>query len=255
MITLPDRLPSGFDHQLNRACALTMDAFKLSTREEMLSAGSTMGITTSDGTFVITSEHDQDRLVEWTVFHIRRGGKPLIQILLDRMPANADTTDRAILTAMASSSWGLYRIDDSRSGIGVVVTDLWRGTVHRISSRVLHQSARLGDHLVARLFTVEEITTMAVLISKLPNEFIAGLRKVQAQGFLSDVLLAQGGDAQDTFAATVFATRPTQQPEPLTAAGPRLGQGGMPGRNSGRNRNQPCPCGSGRKFKTCCGRG
>ena len=104
MIILPDCLPAGFDHQIDRSRVLSLDAFKLATRQEMLSAGSTMDITTSIGAFVIASEHDQNRLVEWTVFHVRREGKSLIQILLDRLPANADATDRAILMVMAGSS-------------------------------------------------------------------------------------------------------------------------------------------------------
>lgn len=247
MISIPDIMPSGFDHQLDRTRILSMDAFKLATPQEFTAAGMAMGISTSDGKIVIDNEHDQNRLIEWTVFHIRREGKPLIKILLDGMPPNTDATERAILTAMADSAWGLYRIESQRSGVGAVVTDLWRQTTHLVYSRLLHESARPGDCLVARLFVVEKITTMAVLIAMMSKGFMDGLREAQAQGFLSDAKLANDGDTQETFAATVFATRST----PSTTAHPQPGQGRM----SGRNRNQPCPCGSGRKSKVCCGRG
>ncbi len=247
MITIPDIMPAGFDHQLDRTRILSMDAFKLATPQELTATGMAMGICASDGKIVISTEHDQNRLIEWTIFHVRREGKPLIKILLEGMPPNTDATERAILTAMADSAWGLYRIESLRSGVGAVMTDLWRGTTHLVYSRLIHQSTRPGDSIMARLFVAGEITTMAVLISMMPTGFMDGLREVQAQGFLSDAKLANDGDTQETFAATVFATRST----PSTTAHLQPGQGRM----SGRNRNQPCPCGSGRKFKVCCGRG
>jgi preprotein translocase subunit SecA len=43
--------------------------------------------------------------------------------------------------------------------------------------------------------------------------------------------------------AAIDGTQTDHKPEPIRHRGPRLG------------RNDPCPCGSGKKFKQCCGRG
>ena len=85
-----------------------MEAFRLATPLEKKAAGMAMGIISDTGVFVFNSESDQNKLIEWTIYHIRRQGKSLVEILLEQMPANTDATKLAILTAMANSSWGIY---------------------------------------------------------------------------------------------------------------------------------------------------
>ncbi|WP_428484137.1 SEC-C metal-binding domain-containing protein [Rhodopila sp.] len=50
------------------------------------------------------------------------------------------------------------------------------------------------------------------------------------------------------------AFRPEAAPKPTANAAPALRLGGEPVRNPyrGVGRNDPCPCGSGKKFKNCC---
>ena len=42
--TLPSQLPDGFDHQVDRIRDLTMDAFELATRDEILAVAKIMGL-------------------------------------------------------------------------------------------------------------------------------------------------------------------------------------------------------------------
>ncbi len=132
---LPDRLPTGFDHQIDRVNALTMEAFGLATRDEILGAARTMGLVAGDSTIISNDETDNARVVEWTAFHTRRHGKSLVQVLLERMTSATDERDRAILSALATSAWNMYRIEAIRSQVGAVVVDLWRQTRQVIFSR------------------------------------------------------------------------------------------------------------------------
>lgn len=254
MTSLPGALPPGFDRQLDRVNALVMDAFRLANREEILSAGRAMGLANSDGTIISTCDGDNARVIEWTAFHIRRNGKALIQILGKKNADSADSIDRDIFAALVNSAWGIYRVEDTRFRVGAVVTDLWRQQRRVVHSRAIQDSLQPGDSFMARLIATGSTTTVTALVSPVSAQLLEGLRTLQAQGRLpSDALIAQDLTRQEMLAEMIFAVRPSDRPTSQPALEVRLPGDVQSGGN--RQRNQPCHCGSGRKFKVCCGRG
>ena len=245
--TLPDQLPAGFDHQIDRVNALIMEAFGLATREEILVAARTMGLAADDGSVISDGETDNARVIEWTAFHIRRHGKSLIQTLLERMPITADTTDRAILSALATSAWGIYRMEAIRPRVGAIVVDIWRQNRQVIFSRTFQDALKVGDAVMVRRVAVGDLATMTALVSKMHEPFLEGLRQVP--GFTRDDNPAQDPQRQDLLAGMVFSARQATGRVTGPTAPAALGLGG-----GGSQRNQPCPCGSGKKSKHCCAR-
>ncbi|MEL7264506.1 MAG: SEC-C metal-binding domain-containing protein, partial [Planctomycetota bacterium] len=68
--------------------------------------------------------------------------------------------------------------------------------------------------------------------------FVGGVtRHEQPQSVMEDQAVGDGGMGQ---AATQSADRTEKRPDPVRHVGPKIG------------RNDPCPCGSGKKFKSCC---
>ncbi|MBA3709865.1 MAG: SEC-C domain-containing protein [Planctomycetes bacterium] len=246
--TLPDRLPAGFDHQIDRVNALTMAAFRLATRDEIMAAARAMGLAAGDGTIISKSETDNARVIEWTAFRVRRDGKTLIQVLLERMPDGMDIVDRAILSALATAVWSIYRIEEIRPRVGAVVVDLWRPIRQVIYSRTFQDGLQAGDAVMARRVAIGDLATMTALVSKIHEPFLDGLRKVP--GFASDADIAQDQMRQELLADMVFAARPTDRQVAGAAGNAVIGLGG-----GNRQRNRPCPCGSGKKSKHCCARG
>ncbi len=244
---LPQRLPAGFDHQLDRVNALVMEAFGLATREEILSAARIMGLMAPNGTIISNDETDNARIVEWSAFHTRRQGKALIQVLLERLPTTANPEDRTILTVLATSALGIYRIEAIQPQVGAIVTDVWNKTRQVIYSRTFQNGLEIGNLLMARWVVVGDLATMTALVSRVPDEFLEGMRKLPE--FVKAASIADDPDLQDQLAEVVFAVRGSHRQIPDRADSFRMGSG-----RANRQRNQPCPCGSGRKFKVCCGR-
>ena len=245
---LPSQLPEGFDHQVVRIRDLIMDAFELATRDEILAVAKIMGLATADGTIISDDEIDNARIIEFTAFHVRHDEKILVQILLDQMPIAADPLDRAILSALATSAWSIYRIQAIQPQVAAVVVDHWEKTRQVIYSRTFQDGMKVGDAFMARRVAVGDLATMTALVSRIPEPFLEGLQKLP--GFSPEDRPALDQPRQALLAEVVFGPRrPTGQSmnEAPTAAS---GAGG-----GNRQRNQPCPCRSGKKFKHCCARG
>lgn len=246
--TLPSKLPEGFDHQVDRIRDLTMDAFNLATNDEVIAVAKILGLATADGTIIADNEIDQSRIIECTAFHVPRHGKSLVQILLGHMPITADPLDRAILTALATSAWSIYRIQAIQPQVAAVLEDHWEKTSQVTYSRTFNDGLKVGGAIMARRVAVGDLATMTALISRINEPFLEGLQKLP--GFSPEDRPALDQPRQALLAEVVFG--------PRKSTGRSMGEAPTAASSAGggnRQRNQPCPCGSGKKFKHCCARG
>jgi preprotein translocase subunit SecA len=79
----------------------------------------------------------------------------------------------------------------------------------------------------------------AVAFDSLP--WVAGLASAEELYYPQDMARALGIDWTPDLIEQVYARHLGARREPLARQAPRVG------------RNEPCPCGSGKKFKKCCG--
>jgi preprotein translocase subunit SecA len=97
----------------------------------------------------------------------------------------------------------------------------------------------LNDRVTDTVFRVEDAPEEAM-----QEALWAGAVASQAQAVsVSQAARTTPTPANDALAnATTNAAAAEKKPEPIRHSGERVG------------RNDPCPCGSGKKYKSCCGR-
>jgi preprotein translocase subunit SecA len=84
---------------------------------------------------------------------------------------------------------------------------------------------------------------MTALIARITQDVLDRLTgSVLASGRSAFEVIADDPELRREFVRKTFALPTASRPSLPLAGG-------------NRQRNQPCPCGSGRKFKQCCGRG
>lgn len=164
----------------------------------------------------------------------------------------------AVLTAMQQAFFSLFVVREVVKGIGVHVTDILRDAEHFIADIGFSETAVRGLVLASRVLPFEEfvMTTGAALLAGV--EVLKWVAKGLEQAGLSHeqlrnlppqawadlearvvrACLHSGGDRQITYQDVPSSTGPT----PIRSESVRVG------------RNDPCPCGSGKKYKKCCGR-
>ncbi len=154
-----------------------------------------------------------------------------------------EQVERQIVLRTLDRLWKdhLYTMDSLRDGIR------FRGYAQR-DPKV--EYAREGFQLFAEMnervdaLAVEEIFKVAIQEDALADA--ARAAEVRAS--------AEVARAAATPRASVLEARPALTPGPPGRAGrPRAGEPGRAGRSAKVGRNDPCPCGSGKKYKKCCG--
>ncbi|HAT12112.1 MAG TPA: hypothetical protein DCS97_16370 [Planctomycetes bacterium] len=241
----PDTLPAGFDHQLDSVTHLSYQAWKWATKAEWDRAAGEMGMLLSDGSTYLLGESDpaNARLIEWVAFETQRDGRPIITAAAEDLGRGLSAGDLDILAALQRSSWSLMRIEEHRRGIGARMCDLWTDEQRIVLSRRLEQQVPVGAHLLVRTVTVGDCTTMTALIARITQEVLDRLTgSILESGRSAFEVIADDPELRRKFVRKTFALPTVPRPAiPLTGGN--------------RQRNMPCPCGSGRKFKVCCGRG
>jgi hypothetical protein len=164
---------------------------------------------------------------------------------------------------MRQARYALIVVEAAESGVGIYVRDLLRDESLFVVDIGLSQTASVGMALAARLVAPEGFvcTTGAalpfgMLLPENRPRVMDGLRKL----FPGADLRQLSPEETSLLTARVIrmcleqgaAERIEYVGTERWSAVSRRGSGPPPARRMGRN--DSCPCGSGRKFKHCCGR-
>jgi preprotein translocase subunit SecA len=95
---------------------------------------------------------------------------------------------------------------------------------------------------IGRPAEAAQTATQAPAAPQAPANIWAGAKASHAEGAPSAGAQTEAAGIRKQQRAAIDATSRPQRPEPIKAAAGRVG------------RNDPCPCGSGKKFKKCCGK-
>ena len=210
------------------------------------------------GMLVFESEEEMPALMDYCIHNFRDGGRNAARKYLEESPPPPGSEERAVLTAMLKSYYSLFQVLDVARGVGVTVQDLLRGDTAFLADIGFGGTAEKGAMLAARVIPMEGFLMTSGASLPVHAPAMVQIRK----------------GLERTFAPETDFTRLTPQQEadsrPWSSCVPRLGRGlafrlrerarSRPGGGWRRperpraNRNDPCPCGSGKKFKNCCGR-
>lgn len=196
-------------------------------------------------------------LMDYAIHHRFKGSRNGAERYAAEYPAEAGSDAEMALTAMGQSFFSLFQVNHVVQGVGVRVTDILRDREHFLADVNLSTSAVEGVVLASRVLPFEDfiMTTGAPLpvdatvlnwvVYNLEQDGLSheDLRNLPQDGWsqietlIIRACLKTNGDRQIEYEDVPASGTPTLSKDP-----DRVG------------RNEPCPCGSGKKFKKCCGR-
>jgi hypothetical protein len=214
-------------------------------------------------TLVFESEEASFVLMDFCIHNVRIDGLNAVQRYLKQSPPPPDSQEMALLTAMLAGHYSLVQVVDAERGVGVTVFDALRGDTYFIADIGLGNSGEAGALLATRLFHLKDhgfhmtggagLPVDGTTLEKLKNEiyrefpddttfaFLTADRAADLAALIIRSCLGSGMSSHIAYGK-------------LAAAASRKEKSIDPRSVRRANPNDPCPCGSGRKFKSCCGR-
>jgi hypothetical protein len=210
-----------------------------------------------DGTFAFDDMDQSNVLMDFAIHDCWVDGRNAVDSYMALHPPAPRSEKEAILAAMRRSYYSVFQVESVVPGVGVQVHDLLQDQRHFMADRGFSQTAKKGVTLATRAFAFTDFLTTGG--AALPMD-AATLEKIllrESRPGHRDIA-AMSAQRRAEFNATIIRLCLSARNAPKIryqgvdeeeAAGPRPA---LPPR--GPARNDPCPCGSGRKYKKCCGK-
>lgn len=230
------------------------------SRDTFTECGEKLGLMV-DGTLVFETEDESSLLMDYCLYDGWSGQHNAITRFLAKQPYAAGSDEMLLLDAMSRARYSLFQVQSVAEGVGVNCRDLLRGDGGSVIDEGLGSTAAPGVIFACRLVVLPELsmTTGAALpidadtledIKSVLEDGAQGIGQVdfrnftrQEQAVLSSIIircaLAGGASSRITMQGSRRGPE-TKRRQRTTAERP--------------SRNDPCPCGSGKKYKRCCGR-
>lgn len=210
-----------------------------------------------DNLLVLGSESETSVLMDYCLYDYRWNGRNVIERYVSQAAIDPGADKSILLDAMLKPRYSLFAVDDVERGLGVQTRDLFRGDSGFIVDIALSETAVKGFVLACRVISPDNgrlsMSTGAALpvdrpimekiIQEIPERFgkttgeITRMSPEQAAEFSASIIrICLEGDASSRMTYEDAA-------EETIKSVPKVG------------RNEPCPCGSGEKYKKCCGKG
>jgi hypothetical protein len=219
-----------------------------------------LGILRND-IFVFDSEEESHVLMDYCIFNVYRDGLNAIQRYLAESPPPRDSDEMLVLQARLRAHYSLFQVTEVEPGVGILVRDVLRDETNFLVDVGLGSSISENDVFASRVIPFHGYLTTGgagMPVSKAVADTIANkLQPVLGPATSIRRLTPE----QETDLATLIIRACLESGMGSRIAYGEPGQRTSPSRQTrearsirAANRNDPCPCGSGRKYKTCCGR-
>jgi hypothetical protein len=219
-------------------------------------------------TLVLDSEDQIAVLMDFCIYNVRRGGQNAVERYVANSPPTPGSDEALILEAMQRAWYSLFQVQSAVPGSGVAALDVLREREVFITDVSMSRSGVRGLVLASRLIPFDAFTMTGGAGLPVPSADALDVLQARAEQVVRKLgikNLAWLTSEQDTelTAAIVRACLETGggshiaygqpgAPAPARATPPAPTRRMQSGRR-GIGRNDRCPCGSGRKFKNCCG--
>lgn len=225
----------------------------LISREEVMQAGELLGFMGEGGQLVFDTEDDTSLLFDFAIHRSMRDGGTAPQRLHAQRAPGLKADERRLLAGMLEATFGLYVVDEPIAGLGARVRDGGTDREYLVADFGLAETAYENATFLGRLLNVGDFHVTSGAVVPVNQEGLEAIQRVldaqrrrARRGSEHTLSAAQIEAAMISTAAAVrarieFGLPPLQAPKrPLVTKKP--------------SRNGPCPCGSGRKYKACCGK-
>jgi hypothetical protein len=233
---------------------------KTLSKEVLDEAGRALGMLRK-GTFVFDSEDQTAVLMDYAIYNVRRDGRNAVERYVDESPPPPGSDQSVVLQAMLKAYYSLLQIVDVEHGVGLSVRDILSGKTDFLVDIGLGSTARKGAIMATRVIRHEGFVTTGGAGLPVPPEAGPRIKKDLERMFPPDTDYTRLTPKQEAdLAARVIrdclaadASSHVAYAEPSQSPSRRSAAATLPARPRA-NRNDPCPCGSGKKYKSCCGR-
>lgn len=216
------------------------------------------------GVLVFDDEYEMSVLMDYCIYHFRRGGRTVIEGALAESPPPPGSDELALLQAMREVRYSLFLVEGVVPGVGVRLRDSLRDERALVVDIGFSRTASAGVVLVGNIISPAgmSMTTGAMLpvdqpiLDDLMEQFekrfgtttVGQFRQLppEEQSELATLVirccLAGGAASHVRGEDPAVDSRGRRAALSPASPSPRV------------SRNAPCPCGSGKKYKRCCGR-
>ncbi len=197
-------------------------------------------------------------LMDHAIYRYPRGGHNAVERLAAKHPPAPGSDAQAALCAMRKAFFSLFQVRDVIKGLGVRVTDIIRDEDYFLADVNLSQTAVEGLVLASRMLPFEDFITTAGAALPVDADVLEWVvTNVEENYKAHEDMRNLPPKVWDELETKIIraclnsdgAQRIAYRDAPGTASQPALSK-----EPSHVGRNDPCPCGSGKKFKKCCGR-
>jgi hypothetical protein len=254
-------MPLDYESILSRYTHARKITFKLGeslvgllSREVIVQAAKLLGMW-KNGQIHFKDEDQSSVLFDFAIYDYPLEGPTPLDAYADKFPPNPRSDMESSLALVRRNYYSLFEVEAVVSGVGVHVHDLFAEQDHFIADRGFSQTVERGFLLATRIFPSDDF----LMTSGAGLPCTPGLRKEILR--IKSLPKNQGAES-DPKRRSIFDAEIIRLC--LNAPGApeiRYGTGaegsasetalGLPTRRTGRN--DPCPCGSGKKYKKCCG--
>lgn len=235
------------------------------SKKAMEECGRKLGIMKGD-TFVFRDMDETAVLMDYCIYDYyenSQGGCPLagsnaVSRYIAESPPVPGSDEYVVLKAMSESFYTLVRVEHVAEGVGAQADDLLGDRSFLIIDMGLGKTAVKGLVIATRLLPFEDFTMTSGAALPIDPEIVEEIFSFIIQQFGSEdakyinLDMQQRADLMTTIIRLCLGEEMTARIkyedvgiDPIT---PPLSSGTSIGRN------EPCPCGSGKKYKRCCGR-
>jgi hypothetical protein len=212
------------------------------------------------GVLSFETEDEMSLLMDYCLYHPQPDGRNLVAKYLEKSPPPSSSDEMAALQSMTRAYYSLFQVDDAVRGVGVSVQDLLRGESGFIVDVGFGSTARRHLMMATRIIPMDGFLMTGG--AGLPVDAVAAKRifsELRRSGYDPETLdFKEITPRQEAEVAAIIirecrSTGMTSHIAYAETGSPAPPRPGVPeARRVGRN--DPCPCGSGRKFKACCSR-
>ncbi len=198
-------------------------------------------------------------MIDYCIYDYHEGGENAVSRYVTENPPTPDSDEHVVLKAMLESHYSLVQVEDIVERIGIWAHDLLNNRRFLLVDIGFSQTAGEGVVIAARIIPFEDFVmtsgaalpvdtdTLIQIMDLLTEQVDGGPSKFRdfsveqkADLTASIIHICLEADASSRIAYEDVGVEPQFIP--------------FPGTNSRIGRNDPCPCGSGKKYKRCCGR-
>jgi hypothetical protein len=213
-----------------------------------------------DGILVLEAESEITILMDFCIHHLEIDGRNTVQRCLEESPPPDGSDEMTLLQAQRHAHYAILRVIVPEPGVGVMVHDVMRGEIAFLVDVGLGSSLEKGDMVGCQVIRFPEflMTTGAALpVHAVVRQRVG--RNFEKMGNDVDLARLTAEEEADVAAMIIRCCLEAGATEYVrfAMAGERPLSSEAPAESRGRpraNRNDPCPCGSGRKYKSCCGK-